>query len=367
MSSSNPKQPLRTTWLTRFARGFSPSRWLRASEGLQRLSEGGGGQEWILARAFCAYTVLDGVAVPPRKRRAFAEMSVARWAPFADVQSHVEWVGDKAMVWAWSRSRVLAGEDGEPLPPPRRILPESLLRGAPQEHGEALAAMADGCEGRVWRDGVMQVSRWWPAAPELHEWNEFRRGAGLSPAATVPELQALPLGERTWSAQRRVDFGDALGQYRNYLVAGAAGLAAAVFSALLVGAFALKASIWQVERDIADREKALEKIINARDAALQAQGAITQALALRPPAGQLELLSLMPRLFRGNWQLVEWKMPDAQTLEVTARMANPDPRAIVSAWEDSKRFAEVTAQLGRQADTVVVKARVLRGSAGGKP
>ena len=39
MSSSNPKQPLRTTWLTRFARGFSPSRWLRASEGLQRLSE----------------------------------------------------------------------------------------------------------------------------------------------------------------------------------------------------------------------------------------------------------------------------------------------------------------------------------------
>ena len=294
-------------------------------------------------------------------------MSVARWAPFADVQSHVEWVGDKAMVWAWSRSRVLAGEDGEPLPPPRRILPESLLRGAPQEHGEVLAAMADGCEGRVWRDGVMQVSRWWPAAPGLHEWNEFRRGAGLSPAATVPELQALPLGERTWSAQRRVDFGDALGQYRNYLVAGAAGLAAAVFSALLVGAFALKASIWQVERDIADREKALEKIINARDAALQAQGAITQALALRPPAGQLELLSLMPRLFRGNWQLVEWKMPDAQTLEVTARMANPDPRAIVSAWEDSKRFAEVTAQLGRQADTVVVKARVLRGSAGGKP
>ena len=53
--------------------------------------------------------------------------------------------------------------------------------------------------------------------------------------------------------------------------------------------------------------------------------------------------------------------------EVTVRMANPDPRAIVSAWEDSKRFAEVTAQLGRQADTVVVKARVLRDSAGGKP
>ena len=44
-------------------------------------------------------------------------------------------------------------------------------------------------------------------------------------------------------------------------------------------------------------------------------------------------------------------------------MANPDPSAIVSAWEASKRFTEVTAEIGKQPDTVIVKARILRAAA----
>ena len=95
--------PLRT----RFARGFSPSRWLRRTDGLQQLAQGSNGQEWVLARGFCAYTVLDGAAVPARKRRGFVEMAVSRWSPFADPQSHVEWAGDRAMVWAWSRTQAM--------------------------------------------------------------------------------------------------------------------------------------------------------------------------------------------------------------------------------------------------------------------
>ena len=72
---------------------------------------------------------------------------------------------------------------------------------------------------------------------------------------------------------------------------------------------------------------------------------------------------------RGSWQLLEWKQADSRTLEVTARMQNPDPRAIVSAWEASGRFADVTAELGKQPGSVVVKAHVLRKSAksGSKP
>ena len=90
----------------RFGRGFLPSRWLRRAEGLQQLAEGGNGQEWVLARGLCAYTTLDGAAVPARKRRGYVQMAVARWAPFPDAESWVEWVGDRAMVWAWSKSRV---------------------------------------------------------------------------------------------------------------------------------------------------------------------------------------------------------------------------------------------------------------------
>lgn len=352
--------PLRT----RFARGFSPSRWLRRTDGLQQLSEGGNGQEWVLARGFCAYTVLDGAAVPPRKRRGFVDMAVSRWSPFADPQSYVEWAGDRAMVWAWSRSRVLDAGDEQVLTTPRRIVPESLYRGQPQAEGQELVALDVGHEGRVWRDNVLVSSHWWPEVPPLQDWNEFRRGAGLHPADGLPEPIPYPLAERAWSGQRNPGMAESLGQYRQKALLAAIGIGAAVLSALLVAVLALKVSIWQVDRQIAAQEQALGKIIDARDRALQARAAIEAELALRPPAGQLELLALMGQLIPGQWQLLEWKMPDADTLQVTARMPNGDPRAIVTALENSKRFAEVTAEIGRQRDTVSIKARIVRAASG---
>lgn len=170
----------------RLGRGFSPSRWLRRAEGLQRITEGGNGQEWILARGLCAYTTLDGAAVPSRKRQNYAQMAIARWAPFPDAQSLVEWVGDRAMVWAWSKSQVLsAGVDDAPLPVPRRIVPESLYRGGPQADGQELVAMDQGYEGRVWQQGFLAAARWWSELPDLEDWNQFRRGVGLPPASAA--------------------------------------------------------------------------------------------------------------------------------------------------------------------------------------
>ena len=327
---------------------------------MRQLAEGGNGQDWVLARGYCAYTVLDGAAVPQRKRKGYADMAIARWSPFADTQSHVEWQGDRAMVWAWSRARVLAGADEAVLAPPRRIWPESLFRGQPLDTGEELVALEEGVEGRAWRDGVLASSRWWPQSPDLPEWNDFRRGAGLPPVPVLPAADARPLAERAWTARRAEGLGETFGRYRDYLAMAAVGVAAAVLAALLVGVLALKVSIWQVDGSIAEREQALEKIITARDEAMRTRDAVDAALALRPPAGQLELMAKVAGLMRGNWQLLEWKMPDAQTLELTARMANPDPRAIVAAWEGSKQFTGVTADIGRQGGTVVVKAKVLR-------
>lgn len=348
--------PLRT----RFARGFSPSRWLRRTDGLHQLAEGGNGQEWVLARGFCAYTVLDGAAVPARKRRGFVDMAVSRWSPFADPQTHVEWAGDRAMVWAWSRARALDVEDAGTAPAPRRIVPESLFRGQPQPDAQELVALDAGIEGRVWRDNVLASSHWWPAMPPLQDWNEFRRGAGLPPSEALPEVLPYPLAARAWSASQREGVAESLGHYRHRAMLALVALGAAALAALLVGVLALKVSIWQVDRQIAAQEKSLGRIIDARDAALQARAAIESELALRPAAGQIELMALMGRLVPGQWQLQEWKMPDAENLQVTMLMPNGDPRGIVSALENSKRFAEVTADIGRQRDTITIKARIVR-------
>ena len=294
-------------------------------------------------------------------------MAVARWAPFANPQSHVEWMGDRAMVWAWSRDQILAaGPDEEPLIAPRRVLPESLYRGQPQREGEELVAMDAGCEGRVWRAGMLAATRWWPQPPVLVDWNEFRRGAGVKSELHVPEPLSYPLADRPWSAPQLRGFGEMVGQQRRLLLVLATGLSAAAIGAMLVACIALKVSIWQVDQDIQAREQSLDKIIVARDQALAGQASIAKTLGLRPPAGQVQLLSTVGQVMRGQWQLVEWKMPDSDHLELTALMPSADPRAIVTAWEGSGQFSEVTAEMGAQRNQVVVKARVLRPTAKAK-
>lgn len=341
-------------------RGFSPSRWLRDSEGLTQLAEGGGRPEWLLTRGFCAYTTLDGSDVPTRKRRGFADMAVARWSPFADTRSHVEWSGDRAMVWAWSSGRVLVDEAGGALPAPQRILPETLYRGQPQASGQELVAMAQGTEGRVWRDGFLAASHWWPEPPRLADWNDFRRGAGLPPATTVPDVLEYPLADGAWGALGARGMGELVTQQRVLLGALAVAIVVAMLAAPLVGGLALKLSIWELQADITAREQAIAPIIAAREAAQADAKAIDALLRMRPPAGQTGLMAAMVRLIPGRWQMLKWDMPDADHLQVTLKMAAADPRRIVEAWEKSGQFSEVTAEIVRQPDEVLVKARILR-------
>lgn len=308
----------------------------------------------------CVYTALDGASVPSRRRAGFAQMAVGRWSPFADTQSHVEWVGDRAMVWAWSRDAVLEGADGERLVPPRRILPESLFRGGPIEEGEQLLAMEAGVEGRVWRGARLVASRWWESPPDLDGWNDFRRGAGLPPDAQVPAPLQLPLLPAPWGAPRAGGVGEMVQQQRLLLASLAVAAVCAALMAPLVGALALKASIWQVRDDIAAREAAIAPILQARMAAQADAQAVDRLLRMRPPAGQTALLAAVARLIPGRWQLLKWEMPDAEHLQLTLRMQAADPRRIVEAWEKSGQFAEVTAEVVRQPDELQVKARVVR-------
>ena len=62
----------------------------------------------------------------------------------------------------------------------------------------------------------------------------------------------------------------------------------------------------------------------------------------------------------GAWRLQEWRMPDPGHLELVARMSNPDARAIVSAWEGSGRFTDVTAEIGRTPGEIKVSATIVR-------
>lgn len=346
----------------RLRQRFSPTRHLRRNDGLETLVHGGNGHEWIVARELCAFTVLDATGIPAPKRRGYAANLVARWSPFEDSEYHVEWAGDAAMVWAWSRARVLGlpDEDAD-AELPRRIVPESLYRGQPLERGEQLLAMDRGFEGRAWRNRALVANEWWPAMPTLPEWNLFRRGAGLAPASAVPKVVASDLADAPWSAPRALGLAEIATRHGSTLAAAGVGLVVALLSLSLVAALALQVSLWQVEGEIAEQDEGLQRILAAREQAGRDADAIESFLAMRPPAGQVELLATVVDLLPASgWSLLEWRMPDPGTLEIDLSMPRSDPSALVQVWESSPRFEGVTVELGRRAGEVSIKARIVR-------
>lgn len=322
------------------------------------------GQDWVLARSFCAFTVLDGSGVPASRRKAFSHMAAQRWSPFPDGEFHIEWVGTQAMVWAWSSARILELRDGLRAPVPRRVRPESLYRGVTHPSGAALVAMDEGVEGRVWRDHAMTACRWWPEYPDREEWNAFRRGAGMGGVSAMPEVEITPLLALPWTRQRSEALNDLATRHRKILQSLAVALVLALVFAPLVSSIRLLVKTALLERVIDSQTQEVESVLSARESAEADLAQVQALLALRPPARQLQLISTVVSATPGSgWQLLEWRMPDRSSLEVVMRMPNPNPTALVSGWEATRLFTKVSVDLGRTANEVGVKASIV----GGKP
>jgi hypothetical protein len=339
----------------RLRQRFSPALRLRRADGLATLRPGGQG-DWILARGLCAYTVIDASTVPAARRKVFVQGMARRWAPFGDPAFYVAWAGDRAMVWGWSSSAVLAPvASGERAP--RRVFPESLLRGDVRDAGVELIALDAGYEGRAWSAGVLQASTWWPESPSLADWNVFVRGAGLPAMAALPVAIEEDFRDAPWSAASatRADFS----RHRALVVPAllAAALAAVAFP--LGSSLRLLAETAGLERAIATQEGLVAEILAARESAEADAVEIDALLALRPRTGQIRMLSALTRAIPGTgWQVLEWRVPEPARLEAVLRASDPDPRAMVRGLEASGVFASVSVETGSRPDEVVIKAQL---------
>lgn len=305
----------------------------------------------------CAYFVVDCAGIPSGKRKQFVTTTVARRAPFADPGYHVEFAGSRAMVWMWSRQKIQDAA-GAGAPKPRAIVPETLHRGAPLEARVAeLVALSEGYEGRVWQKGLLAASEWWSDTPDDRAWGGFIRGAGL-PAAPAPAAAAQPLSHTSWAASgQNLSWKEFIYRYRTPIVAGAACVAAAVVAFPLGSVVRLKAQKAAVDRTIGSLDEGLQRIVAARESAERDSRVVEMLLELRPPASQLDLLAAVARATPGSdWQLLEWRLQDPRNLEVVLELANPDPEALVAAWEADGRFSQVTAELGRSPGELTMRA-----------
>lgn len=325
-----------------------------------------------MGRELCLFIAVDASRIPQRQRAGFVTLAVRRAAPFADPEYDVLWLGDHAAVWYWSRGRARALLAAQPGATPR-VRAEAMFRGDVPGHDEVeLLGLGDadesgtfdaGIEARVWRDGRLMASRWWPRLPDAAAWAAFARGAGLDPRLDRPEPRPAPLRPQPLSgaSARRVTLGADMREWRAHapLVAMVAGTAVA--AALVWQLAGLARANWEVRRvqqRIARVSDRLEPIIAARERADRAQGEIAQLLALRAPSSQTRLLAEIKRITPGSWQLQMWHQPSPDILEVTLKAASPDVPAIVSAWEKSALLQDVTPATSARPDELKLQARL---------
>ena len=344
----------------RLGRRLQSARWYRGVEELEPLRAGRGGSEWVLARSYCVYVTVGCAAVPAARRRDFVAVAVRRAAPFVDADWYAAWRGDIAQVWLWSRSAV-RGALVEAAGASRiRMLPESVLRGAVQAQGAELLADREGCEGRLWRDGVLVASVWWPVVPDTAAWAGFCRGAGLAVPA-VPALQpAVALSERAWTQAARAGGLETLRQYRRELVLGAVAVWLLALGFELGAMVHTRWALHGVETALASERAAIADILAARGKAEQARVAIERLQALQAVPSQLALLqAVSARIPGAGWRLLEWHMTDPQHLEMTLSMPQADPPGLVRSLEGSDFLRAVRAEIGPAApDQLVVRATV---------
>jgi hypothetical protein len=142
---------------------------------------------------------------------------------------------------------------------------------------------------------------------------------------------------------------------------------------LLVCGFEL-GSIGRAGMDVVRAQRAAEsldeplaRILGARESADAHAAAIQELLPLRGQQSQLRLMAEVGQLMKGkDWQLRLWQQPAPNRLEVTIGLPNPDPEALVSAWEASPLFKDVSTELSRQPNELTLRANVVGRQDGGK-
>lgn len=313
----------------------------------------------IVARELCLFVEVDAGKIPDKKRQAFVDMSVRRLAPFPDPGLGIAWNGSHASVWYWSQSRLLDLLGGQW---PRRIkcVPEALYTGAPEEDAQQLLALENGFEGRIWRQHRLVASRWWSAGPSASDWQAFLRGAGMSTAAP-PEAVPAPLGIRQWSGTARATPLPLAGLDQHMPRIGLAlGAVLVIVLGIELGNM-LRAGIdiFRSRQAAQSLDEPLARILAARERADAMAADIQELVPLRGHPPQTLLMAEAARTMQGkDWQLKTWQQPVPGRIEVVLSMAQPDPEFLVTAWEASPLFRDVSTELSRQQNEITIRANV---------
>lgn len=330
----------------------------------------GGGSDttlFLVGRELCLFMTLDASKTPGKQRKEFAALAVRRAAPFPDPDFDIAWSPDgRAALWYWSRSRanmLAAAEPGKR----KRFAAEGFHVGAPLEQGIELLQLDEGIEARAWKANQLVATRWWPGLPSAEQWRDFLRGTGQfpEPSRPMPEPVTARLADTPWNRQASGTEKLQLSGLEQYLPKAAFVLGAIfllVMGAQLGSTVRAQVDIWRAQSTAVDLDAPLKRILDARDAAGQANAEIDAILSLHNAHPTTTLMAELVRLLPGkDWQIRKWNQSTQDTLEINVVAPGGNPETLVSSLEDSPMFKGVTAELGRN-NELTIKATITPGS-----
>lgn len=320
------------------------------------------GKFLTIGRDLCSFVWLDQSGISDRTvRRREAELAALRISQGERPGRFIVSARNGTAAWVWDDEAVdreLERAESEDLAKLPRA-PEPLML-APEmaESSARLVACMRGVEGQVWKDGILQGSRWWSQAPSEVEWNVFAAAIGAS--ETLPAVSAPIALNRPWrpNEYRAVDQNDAATNRISFVV-GAASVA------LLFGMGAFAGAVeWQhrgLERTIA-RESLKAKAVRDVEAQVRAKASRLELLAKRMqgPDG-LMILNEVARL-AGQ---VETRVTGVEVREDRIRLSLPQTEserasALLEAFENSSLFADARlASISSQANEIEVEAKIV--------
>lgn len=243
-------------------------------------------------------------------------------------------------------------------------MPEAVFTGGRQDvDARQLLELQNGIEGRIWKDGRLAASRWWPAMPALVEWQTFLRSAGQDSGneGQLPAASPAPIGAESWGARPggpgfQPASIEALLPRTALALAGFAVLVLSFESGRLIRAHVDRAAS---SRAAGQMDEALRQILAAREGADASRRDIESLLLLRSTRPQGALFAEVTRLMGGmDWSLGHWLMPTGDRLEVSMTVPGADAERLVSTWEASPMFSGVTIDVSSRNDEVSIMARI---------
>ena len=265
-------------------------------------------------------------------------------------------------MYAWDNDQVAADITAAGYSPRRcDVWPETFLR-EPLADGFRLAAVNDGFEGQMWRNGFLTTSRWWESIPAPRDWLMFLRSAGIDLHGTPPEHpnptepQFLPT-PWTLDSSHANDIWSLLQTER--AVAVAAAVVAVPFLYLLGQALVISVATARANTTMAEMAETNQTVRIERSAALSDLDVIEAYLSLKPFPPQIEVLAHASTILGGrNLTISEW-LYDNGNLDLTLESVAPlDSTFYIEAFEKDDLFSGVNGSSGVQQKTLRLNMQV---------